>query len=92
MAIPTWAPGEHRRPGQSSSGSLSSRKERKGREGKKKKAWGEGSVLAFLRCLWKMNHGGLQGGDPEKKHIWQGRKGKRIGLRKEQNIIQRRDS
>ncbi len=50
---------KHCRLRQSSSGSLSSEKERKGRG---KKAWGRGRVLNLLRCLWKMNHGGLHRG------------------------------
>lgn len=46
---------------QSSSGSLSSGKERMGR-GKNRRAWGRGESLALLRWLWKMNHGGLHRG------------------------------
>lgn len=60
----------------------------RGEEEKKKKAWGEGSALDLLRCLWKMNHGGLHRGDPEEKHIWLGRKKrKRRGLRAENTLV-----
>lgn len=70
----------HCRLRQSSSGSLSSGKERKGRE---EKGMGEGRVLALLRCLWKMNHGGLHRGRSKREtHL--------VRKKREKNRIEKR--